>query len=271
MLAIGFLYWLAFLLSLEPGNISRALRAGAGLQWPRETIRILGASLLGCAATPVPLAMVRHFPVAGAQWRRRLVFQCIGGLALAAALIMASCVLAEAFLDAPSRPLATAVREEMVANGPLVAFCIAGFIGLAHALRSARPLAGDSGRYAAPDVRAYLTALPVRERGRVTMIDVSDIDWIETQGNYLALHAATGTHLIRETLAKLETRLDPARFRRVHRRTLVAADRIASIDSLGGGDARLRLKDGTELRLSRTYRSRLPALLCREDVGPHEA
>jgi DNA-binding LytR/AlgR family response regulator len=164
-------------------------------------------------------------------------------------------VLADTFLAAPHRPFLLALGEDMVADGPLVAFCIAGFIALAHAVRSKAPVAAVPSEGDASGTAPYLATIVVRERGRVTLVDVARIDWIETQGNYLTLHAGAETHLIRETLARLAPRLDPSRFQRVHRRTVVATDRIARIDSLGAGDARLTLKDGTELRLSRTYRA----------------
>ena len=102
--------------------------------------------------------------------------------------------------------------------------------------------------------------IPVRARGRVTFVELSDVDWIEAQGNYLALHTGPLSHLIRESLARLEPRLDPQRFARIHRGIIVAVNRIRDIKSRGAGDASLHLKDGTELRLSRNYRERLAEL-----------
>jgi DNA-binding LytR/AlgR family response regulator len=98
----------------------------------------------------------------------------------------------------------------------------------------------------------------VKTRGRVTLVELDDVDWIETQGNYLALHVGSAVHLIRESHARFEEGLDPARFARIHRRMIVAVDRIGDIAPLGAGDAALRLKDGTELRVSRSFRDRLP-------------
>ena len=90
---------------------------------------------------------------------------------------------------------------------------------------------------------------------------MKDVDWIETQGNYLALHVGPAVHLLRESLARLETQLDPVSFARIHRRVIVAKDRIREVKSAGAGDALLRLTDGTELRLSRLYRDRLASLI----------
>jgi hypothetical protein len=256
----GFQYWLLFLLSLEPGNIARDLKAGVSLVWSQEAMRISGASLLGCAITPLLLEQVRRFPVEGKSWRRHAVLQCLGSLVVAAALIAISCVLADWFLAAEKRPLGLALIEELATNGPLVAFCVATFIALAHAMRFFEQIRQGRAQPIEPSA-SYVTSLLVRQRGRVILLDVDRIDWIETQGNYLALHAGSEAHLIRDSLSRLEPRLDPRRFLRVHRRIVVAADRVATIVSLGAGDARLGLTDGTELRLSRTYRDRIDTVL----------
>jgi two-component system, LytTR family, response regulator len=86
------------------------------------------------------------------------------------------------------------------------------------------------------------------------LLDLAAVDWIETQGNYLGLHAGGTTHLVRGALRAFEPRLDPARFARVHRRIVVALDRVVEVTALEGGDADLRLRDGAVVRLSRSYR-----------------
>ena len=96
---------------------------------------------------------------------------------------------------------------------------------------------------------------------RLLLLSVIEIDWVETQGNYLALHVGPFTHLIRETLASFESSLDPDCFARIHRTTLVAIDRVREISPLSNGDASIRLVDNTQLRLSRNYRAGAAALL----------
>ena len=112
---------------------------------------------------------------------------------------------------------------------------------------------------AAPKV--YLKTVKVKTRGRTLLLGVSDIDWVETQGNYLALHVGPTTHLVRETLAGFESRLDPMYFARIHRTTLVASDRVQEMAPLSNGDASILLRDGTQLRLSRKYRGGAASLL----------
>jgi two-component system LytT family response regulator len=71
------------------------------------------------------------------------------------------------------------------------------------------------------------------------------------------IHAGRESHLVRETLQSLEDRLDPSKFLRIHRSTLVNLDRIQELQPLFHGDYVVKLLDGTELSLSRVYRERL--------------
>ena len=83
---------------------------------------------------------------------------------------------------------------------------------------------------------------------------------MEAAGNYLRLHVGGKTHLLRETMNNLEARLDPDRFWRIHRSTIVNVDRIRELQPLFHGDYVVVLHDGKELTLSRTYRRNLPGL-----------
>ena len=254
---MGFGYWLVFLLALEPGNLLEMSRGGAQIPWDQEALRIVGASVLGASATPVLLLLIRRFPVEGeARWRNAAIHLAACVL-LAFGLIVASCLLAGWWLADEHRPLVRAIREELVANELLVAFCLAISVAGGHAIRYRRRLSRPP-RTTAP---AWLEAVTVKTRGRVEIVALTEVDWIETQGNYLALHAGAATHLIRETSQRFETRIDPARFVRIHRRTLVAVDRVRGLTSLGGGDAEVELRDGTVLRLSRGFRDRLRGVL----------
>jgi len=107
----------------------------------------------------------------------------------------------------------------------------------------------------------WLERVPVRSTGRVDLVDVAAIDWIEAANNYVVLHAGRDTHILRSTLADVAAGLDPRRFVRIHRSTVVAIDRIVRLDALTRGDYEVRLKDGTRLLMSRTYRTGLERLL----------
>ncbi|HVW76982.1 MAG TPA: LytTR family DNA-binding domain-containing protein [Alloacidobacterium sp.] len=101
----------------------------------------------------------------------------------------------------------------------------------------------------------------IRNGRRIFFVTANEVEWIEAQGDYAALHVSGKTHLLREPLHILERRLDPAVFVRIHRSTIVRLDRIAEMQALANRDCLLRLKDGTSLRVSRSYSDRLQEAL----------
>jgi two-component system LytT family response regulator len=108
---------------------------------------------------------------------------------------------------------------------------------------------------AAPASRPrYAERLAVRSSEATRIIQVADVDWFETYGNYVRVHAGRAAYLIRTTATQLMEELDPHRFARIHRRYLVNLDRVVEIQPWFGGDAVVVLRDGTKLRLSRFYK-----------------
>lgn len=101
----------------------------------------------------------------------------------------------------------------------------------------------------------------IRNGRRVFFVTANEVEWIEAQGDYAALHVNGKTHLLREPLHTLEHKLDPASFIRIHRSTIVRLDRISEMQALANRDCLLRLKDGTTLRVSRSYSDRLQEAL----------
>jgi two-component system, LytTR family, response regulator len=97
----------------------------------------------------------------------------------------------------------------------------------------------------------------VRERDRVLLVEVTDIDWIGADGDYVRVHASGKSHLIRDTMAAMEQRLDPSTFVRIHRSTIVNTRRIRELRPYTSREYAVILHDGTRLRLSRRYRERV--------------
>ena len=98
----------------------------------------------------------------------------------------------------------------------------------------------------------------VHERGRSLIVPIGEVSRLSAAGNYVEVHTPSRRHLVRATLSRLAQRLDPAEFLRVHRSHLVRANAIAEVAPWAHGDLKLTLKDGSELMLSRRYRSLLP-------------
>jgi len=103
----------------------------------------------------------------------------------------------------------------------------------------------------------HLEKLIVRDRGRVIFLRSDEIDWIEAAGNYVRLHRGKEQFLYRETMANLESKLNPQRFVRVHRSTIVNIERIKELLPWFRGDYTIVLCDDQKLTLSRNYRGRL--------------
>jgi two-component system LytT family response regulator len=103
----------------------------------------------------------------------------------------------------------------------------------------------------------YLDRLVVKSGGRVLFLRTEEIEWIQAEGNYVRLHLGPESHLLRDTMNALQARLDPKRFVRVHRSTLVNLERIKEIHPMFRGEYVVILHDGARLTLSRGYRQRL--------------
>ncbi len=105
--------------------------------------------------------------------------------------------------------------------------------------------------------KKHLEKLIIRDGGRVFFLRTDEIDWIEAAGNYVRMHTGKEEYLYRETMAKLEAHLNPDRFARIHRSTIVNVERIKELQPWFRGDYVIVLRDNQKLTLSRTYRGRL--------------
>ncbi|MFZ6645779.1 LytR/AlgR family response regulator transcription factor [Undibacterium sp. TJN25] len=250
-IAYGFGYWLVFLLVLEPGNVSRASQSGQVLEFGHEALRIVAAAALSTTATPFSLMLARRFSMTESHRWRHALAHVAAAVGLAFGLILASCFLAAWVFERTSAPAVADIRDQLTGNWLLLAFALLAFSAIAHVMQLARP-AGASDPGTAPT--EFLTRVAVKVRGVQSFLELSEVDWIESQGNYLALHAASNVYLIRETLVNFEARLDPSRFVRIHRSVIVAINRIQEMQAVANGDSLLRLADRQELRASRRYR-----------------
>jgi two-component system, LytTR family, response regulator len=141
---------------------------------------------------------------------------------------------------------------------------------LEHARRQReRSRAGDLGRSLLALVEDFRPEpkkperLVVKAGGRVFFVRTDDIEWIEAAGNYVRLNLKDQTHLFRETMTQMEARLDPQRFVRIHRSRIVNTDHIKELQPWFNGEFVVLLRNGTQLRLSRSYRERLEQQLGR--------
>jgi hypothetical protein len=261
------LYWLAFLLVLEPGNILRASQAGQALNWSHEAIRILVAALLGTTVTSAVQTLVERFPLRGPRRGRHLVIHAAGAAGLALTLVLVSCLLAAWVFAGRWLPSWDEIWDQLVGNFTLLMFALAALTALVQTNLQRTALPASTAQPA-----PMLTHVEVKRRGQSLSLPLSEVDWIEAQGNYVALHVGAEQHLLRDTISRFVARLDSAQFVRVHRSMIVATDRIQKVEALPNSDMLLHLKHGVPLRASRSYATAVRAiaerLATRQDGSP---
>lgn len=111
----------------------------------------------------------------------------------------------------------------------------------------AATLAGTSDASGPPHARRFA----VRRNERTVLINVDDVDWIEADGDYVRLHTGSNVHLLATRMHAMETRLDPTRFHRIHRSTIVRLQRIRELRRAEDGGGIVVLESGVQLRVAR--------------------
>jgi two-component system LytT family response regulator len=109
----------------------------------------------------------------------------------------------------------------------------------------------------------WLTRVIVKDGESITFVRVEDILWLEAANKYVVIHTADGTHVVRQTIQSLASQLDPSAFVRTHRALVVRKSAIRGLQPLFHGDYIVRLTNGTELPLSRTFREAFFAAMSR--------
>ena len=102
--------------------------------------------------------------------------------------------------------------------------------------------------------------LAIRDAGRILRVPVEEILWIDAAGDYMCVHTGKDTHVLRATMRELESRLDPRRFQRIHRSTIVNVGRVKELRAHLNGEYFLILDSGQQLKLSRSYKDKVRLL-----------
>jgi two-component system, LytTR family, response regulator len=105
-----------------------------------------------------------------------------------------------------------------------------------------------------------LERLTIKSDGRITLLNTAEIDWVRAADNYVELHVASASHLLRMTMTELASQLSPSRFVRISRSYLVNLDQIKEMRSASHGDYVIVLQNGTKLLGTRNYRQNLTGL-----------
>lgn len=106
----------------------------------------------------------------------------------------------------------------------------------------------------APNASRYEKLINIKDRGQIFRVDVDTIESVEAAGDYMCIKTADNTLILRETMKDLEKRLDPRRFQRVHRSTIVNLDLVRQVKPHTNGECFLILDSGAQVKVSRSYR-----------------
>lgn len=107
----------------------------------------------------------------------------------------------------------------------------------------------------------YPEHIAIKESGEITRVSINSIEWIDAAGDYMCIHASNETHILRRTMKELEEELNPQRFQRIHRSAIVNLDQVEKLCSRQNGEYHLVLRNGKELKVSRSYKDRIKRLI----------
>lgn len=219
------------------------------------------------ALVPAVAWFSRRWPLHWDTLARSLPMHAVGSVLFSLAHVLAMVGMREAVyaaqgLDYDFGPWATSFGYEYLKDVRGYAMIVAIIEGYRFMVRR---LQGEATLLAPPDEGEPVEPVDrperflVRKLGREFLVAAADIEWLQASGNYVNLRVRGHDYPLRSTIAGIEARLDPARFVRVHRSWLVNLARVASIEPLETGDARVHMADGAVVPCSRTFREALRA------------
>lgn len=241
-------------------------RAGRNLPYWQPLAWELTSVIVVGLLVPVVAAWERRFPIQRAGWRRSLAAHVAGGFGFCLLHVVGMTLLRRALYAALGEPAAAPDWPRLF--GYELLKDLRSYVLILLALWTYRLVLlraqGEVRLLDEPEAPAADRPPPVRPERflvrklrREFLIAAADIEWLQAQGNYVGLHVNGHDYLLRSTLSDLLAQLDPARFVRVHRSHAVNLDRIAEIEPLDSGDARLKMRDGSVVPCSRRFRDAL--------------
>ena len=100
----------------------------------------------------------------------------------------------------------------------------------------------------------YDNQLRIKDRGHITIVSISEVEYIDAAGDYMCIHTNDKTHILRETMKVMEKRLDPKIFQRIHRSTIINLNKVKEVKPHSNGECYLLLENGQDLKVSRSYK-----------------
>jgi hypothetical protein len=223
------------------------------------------SALTALALVPAVVWFTRRWPLHLDNWRRMLPVHLLGSLAwsvlhVAGMVAIRKAVYAGQGLHYDFGPWGWEFAYEYLKDVRSYAGVVLTIEGYRFVMRR---LQGEASLLSAPDEGPPVGSLErperflVRKLGREFLVAANDIEWLQAAGNYVNLRVRGHDYPLRSTVGGIADKLDPGRFVRIHRSYIANLDQVASIEPLETGDARVHMRDGSNLPCSRTYRGGL--------------
>ncbi len=249
------------------GELLDAARYGEGLPFWKPVIWEASSAIASLALLPLVFALCRRWPLHWDTWRRYLPIYLVASMGWSLLHVVGMVLLRKMAYAAMGGHYDFGNWPREVVYEYLKDFRTFSIIVVVHHSYQWfwRRWQGEAHLLDAPDDAPPADPVDrpqrflVRKLGREFLVAANDIEWLQAAGNYVNLRVRERDYPLRSTVAAIETKLDPARFTRIHRSYIVNLDQVASIEPLDTGDARVHLKDGTQLPCSRSYRDVLKA------------
>jgi hypothetical protein len=240
-------------------------RTGLGFARWEPVVWEWSSNLVLLALVPAVVAFERRFGLHWSTWRANLRWHVLASVAFSIVHVLAMVGL---------RKLAYASQGETYGfgNWPLELFYeylkdVRSYVGILVGVALYRllllRLQGEASLLEAPDTGAPVEPIErperflVRTLGKEFLLPAAEVEWLQAWGNYVNLRVRAHDYPLRATMASIESRLDPARFVRVHRSYIINLDYVQQIEPMDSGDARALMRDGGQVPVSRRYRDSL--------------
>ncbi len=263
--------WTAFGLFFGTQNYVRDIYVGNKASLPGYLIGwLLCGYSWGILTVPV-IKFARRFPLAGLGWSRFFLIHLPAAAAFASVqlglytliatfLALISGAETKSFLEFYERLFVKEFQSSFLVYLAIVSAVTAYDRIFAKEDEPVRqdvlPIVNGNG-----NGNGHLKRIPVKQNGRIVLVDTGDISWVESYGNYVFLHTSGRRHIHRETMAAMEEKLDSEQFVRIRRSAIVRADLIEELHPVQTGVFEIVLKDGTNLVSTRRYRKNLEPLV----------
>jgi len=259
-LGLIFLAWTAYGIFFASQSLIRQGVSRGFSDLPRHLFPWLLCAYCWAVLTPLVLRLAARFPFVGVPFLRAFFVHIPAAVCFSLLQLGLYSVVAT-FLSGRGMYRAVGLYRELVVeefHQSVLVYSLIIAIYSAHQFFF-RPDRVETTRTVEPP--EYLSRVSIKINGRIVLLNVDDVEWITSEGNYVSLHSKGKSYLLRETMDRIEKKLDPAAFVRLRRSTIVRINQIKELHPASKGEFEVVLSDGTKLSSTRRYRKNLQTAL----------